>query len=421
MIVVNQLVQQVRQSVKTNRSLWLATFLLIPIALLATAFWTVRADMRLYYNYSSQIAQGQIPYRDFPVEYPPLALLQLCLPQLFRVGSDEFFRHLYYVIFAALNVILCGITAVLVAKMAQQQSKQDFRRTIALFSLLVVLNAAIILCRFDMLPALLTALAVWCVTINRPGWAGISIGLGIMTKLYPIVLLPVLGLYYLTRRQYVEGSKFLGGSVLAVAVSLLPFLPIGLGNLLVITQYHQARGIQLESISAGLLLLARQLGWVPVDVVINYGAFHLVTPVAAPILKALPFVFLGTWSLAVLSCFKRFQLERRSNYATIDRTLMICSMLVLLTFVVSSKVFSPQYLVWLLPFAPFLRTKQARVFIVICGLTLAIFPFLYDSLIELQLFPVLLLNVRNFAIVGLTAWLIADPFLRSFNKSEIEV
>lgn len=418
--MVNQLVQRFNDSIKTNRSLWLATFLLIPIAVLSILPTAVRADMRLYYTYSFEIAQGKVPYRDFPVEYPPLALLPIVLPQLLKVGSDEVFRHLYYVIFALQNVIYCVITGVIIAKMAQQQPKINTQRTIALFSLLAVLNALAILCRFDILPALLSALAVWFVTICRPTLAGVSIGLGIMTKLYPIVLLPVLGLYYLTRRQYVEVAKFLGGSLLAVGVTLLPFLSIGLGNLFVFTQYHQARGIQLESIPAGLILLAKQFGWVPVDIVLNYGAFHLVTPIAEPILKVLPFVFIGAWTLAVLSCLKRFQLERRSHYATITQTLLICSMLILLTFVVSSKVFSPQYLVWLLPFAPFLRTKQIHIFIAICVLTLAIFPFFYDPLIEMQLLSVLLLNVRNFAIVGLTAWLIADPFLRSSNLTKVQ-
>ncbi len=417
--MVNQLVQRFGESIKTNRSLWLASFLLIPIAFLATCSWAVRADMRLFYDYSSEIAQGQIPYRDFPVEYPPLALLPMVLPQFLRVGSDEFFRHLYYVIFSFENVVLCGITGVIVAKMARSQLKRDSRRTIAVFSLLVIANATMILCRFDILPALLTALALWFVIICRPSLAGIAIGLGIMTKLYPIILLPVLGLYYLTRRQYIEASKFLGGSVFAVGVTLLPFLTIGLGHLSITLQYHQARGIQLESIPAGLLLLAKQFGWTTVDVVINYGAYHIISPSAEPILKVLPFVFIVAWTLAVLSCFKRFQLERRSNYATIEQSLLACSMLILLTSITTSKVFSPQYLVWLLPFAPFLRTKQVHIFIAICILTLAIFPFSYDQLSEMNLLPVLLLNMRNFATVGLTAWLIADPFLRSSNKPEI--
>lgn len=419
--VVNQLVHRFSESIKTNRSLWLTSFLLSPVALLAVSTWKVRADMRLYYNYSSAIAQGQIPFRDFPVEYPPLALLPIALPQLFRVGSDEFFRHLYYVIFAAQNVILCGITAVIVLWMTQQQPKRNPQRTIAIFSLLVVLNATVILCRFDILPALLTALALWFVMICRPGLAGVSIWLGIMTKLYPVVLLPVLGLYYLTRRQYAEVAKFVGGSIVAVGMTLLPFLSIGLDHLLVITQYHQARGIQLESTAAGLILLARQFGWTTVEVITNYGAFHLISPIAEPILKVLPFVFFATWTLAVLSCFKRFQLERRSNYVTIHQSLLICSMLILLTFIVTSKVFSPQYLVWVLPFAPFLRTQQIRVFIAICVLTLAIFPFFYDSLIEMNFLAILLLNLRNITMVSLMAWLIADPFLRSINKPKVEI
>lgn len=420
--VVNQWVRHFRQSDKTIQSLWLASFLLIPIALLALINHHCRTDLTLYYRYSSKIAQGQIPYRDFSVEYPPLALLPMVLPQLLNVGFGESFRHVYLILFPLQNAILCGITGVFVAKMSDRYHSQPYsRRTLAIFSLLVVINAPIILMRFDILPALLTSLGLWFVMICRPSLAGIFLGFGVMTKLYPVVLLPVLGLYYLMRRQYTNGLKLLGGSIFAVGIALLPFLPIGLGRLSLITQYHQARGLQLESIPSGLLLLAKQFGWSPVEIVANYGALHLNSPFAEPIIKVLPFLFLVFWTLAVLSCLKRFQLERRSNYATIEQSLLICTTLVLLTFIITSKVFSPQYLVWLLPFLPFLSRNQTATAIAICGLTLAIFPFSYDHLIEMKLVPILLLNLRNLAIVSLTVWLIVNPFWLSFSRSKAEI
>ena len=39
-------------------------------------------DINRYFNYSVSIAHGQLPYRDFTVEYPPLALVFFTLPQL---------------------------------------------------------------------------------------------------------------------------------------------------------------------------------------------------------------------------------------------------------------------------------------------------------------------------------------------------
>ena len=40
-------------------------------------------DINRYFNYSVSIAHGQLPYRDFTVEYPPLALAFFTLPHLF--------------------------------------------------------------------------------------------------------------------------------------------------------------------------------------------------------------------------------------------------------------------------------------------------------------------------------------------------
>ena len=43
----------------------------------------LREDFTLDYFYSSQIINGHLPYQDFPVEYPPLAMLFITLPRLF--------------------------------------------------------------------------------------------------------------------------------------------------------------------------------------------------------------------------------------------------------------------------------------------------------------------------------------------------
>jgi hypothetical protein len=415
--VANRLMRLFKDSIKTNRSLWLVSFLLIPIVLVALVSHHLRPDLSLYYRYSSSIVQGQIPYRDFPVEYPPLALLPMVLPQLLT-GFVHSFRA-YLIGLMVQNALLCSAVGLLVAKIAARHHSQAFsRRTLAIYSLFVVINAPLILLRFDILPALLTVLALWFVIIARPSLAGIALGLGIMTKLYPAVLVPVVGLYYVMKRQYADVLKLMGGSIVAVGVVLLPFIPIGLNRLLLVSQYHQARGLQLESIPAGLLLLAKRWGWTTVEIVTNYGALHLKSPIADTIAKALPSLFLICWALAILSCFKRLQLERHSNYATIEQTLLICIALVLLTFIVTSKVFSPQYLVWLLPFMPFLHSKQLSIAIAMCILTLVIFPFSYSQLIEMKLLPILLLNLRNLAIVSLTLGLMVSPFWLSTSRSK---
>lgn len=64
------------------------------VALLVVGFLSLlerpyhhRADLHLYHESSLRLFQGQIPYRDFPLEYPPLALLPMVLPQLVTLGQ----------------------------------------------------------------------------------------------------------------------------------------------------------------------------------------------------------------------------------------------------------------------------------------------------------------------------------------------
>jgi hypothetical protein len=42
--------------------------------------------MQLYYRYSCNLRQGQMPYRDFSFAYPPLALLPIVLPHLIKLS-----------------------------------------------------------------------------------------------------------------------------------------------------------------------------------------------------------------------------------------------------------------------------------------------------------------------------------------------
>src|SRR5262245_7730640 len=44
-------------------------------------------DLSIYYQDSLQLLQGRVPYRDFALEYPPLALLPFALPRLVTLGQ----------------------------------------------------------------------------------------------------------------------------------------------------------------------------------------------------------------------------------------------------------------------------------------------------------------------------------------------
>jgi uncharacterized membrane protein len=262
--------------------------------------------------------------------------------------------------------------------------------------------------RYDLFPALLTALALLCLLRQRPGWAGIWLGLGIAAKLYPAALLLVFGAYYLASKNRPALLRLALGCAGALAATLLPFLLIAPGPLLSFLQYHELRGLQLESLPAGAIVLAHVLGMTSAQLAFNYGALHVDSPPAGAVLRWLPVVVVVIFGAVLAGCLARFREEQAAGGRVTSESLVAYSVAALLAFIVTNKVFSPQYVIWLLPFAPLLRLRQAGVLLAICAITIVLFPFNYDRLLSMELLPVLLLNLRNLLAVALLLWLLAD-------------
>lgn len=368
-------------------------------------------DLSLYAADSQRLLQGQIPYRDFPIEYPPLALVPFTLPRL--VLGRPLSLSGYVLTFLLENVLFSTMIALAITHLVLRQAvPRAPRLTLALYTLFAVYSAPLLPWRYDLFPALLTALALLSVLRGRPAWAGIWAGLGVAAKLYPIVLLPVFGLYYLAGGQHRAIARMIAGSATAILLSLLPFLfaftaPAKLFGFL---SYHQLRGLQLESLPAGAIVLAHNLGLTGAKLEFNYGALHVVSPWASTALAWLPFAFLAVYSVVAAAAWGRF----REECAEPDRpgptaeTLVAFVFAALLAFIATNKVFSPQYLIWLLPFAPLLRPRQALLFLAILLLTMTLFPFDYSQLLAMRRLPVLLLNLRNLLVIGLLGWLVIE-------------
>jgi uncharacterized membrane protein len=378
------------------------------IALLAVALATLPTvarwhalDLTLYYQNSFRLLHGQLPYRDFALEYPPLALLPFVLPRVATLGLPIDFSG-YVWLFLIQNAVFSTLIALIVARIHSPQAS-----ALAFYALLVAVSAPLLPWRYDLFPALLTALALLSLLRGRPIWAGIWLGLGIAAKLYPIVLLPIFGAYYLASRNRLALARLAMGCVGAMAVTLLPFALTAPEQLLSFLRYHQLRGLQLESLPAGVIVLAHVIGLTPARLDFNYGALHLVSPLAAAALAWLPIALLGVFGVVLACCAARFREEQLAGGVTNETLVAYCAA-ALLAFIVTNKVFSPQYIIWLLPFAALLRARQAATLLAICGLTIALFPFDYDHLLAMQIWPVLLLNLRNLLALALLIWLLID-------------
>jgi uncharacterized membrane protein len=340
-------------------------------------------DLNLYYKYSLQIIQGQFPYRDFFIEYPPFALLPLLIPQFLQIGGHSIFK--YAVLFIIQNILSYIVM--------RWQPQRSLVLTEKLYIFLTAVSGILIVLRYDMFPALLTLLTPLFILLDYPIIAGILLGCAVAAKLYPVVLLPVLIAYYLAGRKYQAMLPLLLGTFGSICLIFLPFYLLTHGEAFAFIKYHQMRGLQIESVASGLIYFCNYLlGQQDIKVTNNYGAYHIESPLADIVLKFLPLLFILGMALIFFSSLWRFRVERRTNGSIEVESLIAYIFMTLLVFMVTNKVFSSQYILWLLPFAGLLKFKQGILTLAIFILTIFNlpiwlsfdnpFPVCRDSIIE---------------------------------------
>jgi uncharacterized membrane protein len=282
-----------------------------------------------YRTYGEAIRHGQVPYRDFAVEYPPGALPVFVLPTF--VGSD------YAASFAWL-MALCGVGVV--AAVASVS-----RVAAAYVALMPVLVGSLILSRFDLWPALLATGAVAALwhERDRMGWA--LLGAAVAAKLWPAVIVPIAFAWTWRRRGRSEAAV---GVVIAAAVLVVVFVPfVALAPHGIWTSLtgQADRPLQIESLGASLLVA---LGFGR-GVETTHGSQNLVGPHAGQAATLLPLLQVAT----LVALWIVFAREGRTR----DDLLRFAAAVVC-AFVAFGKVFSPQYLIWLVPLVPLVRGRR---------------------------------------------------------------
>jgi 4-amino-4-deoxy-L-arabinose transferase-like glycosyltransferase len=166
-------------------------------------------------------------------------------------------------------------------------------------------------------------------------------------------------------------------------------------------RYHALRGVQLESTYAGLIMLLRPFG-MAMRIDESFGSTNLASA-ATELVKQL-----SLWLLLVGSAYllgvRRFAADARGAL------LLTCALL--LTFMLTNRVFSPQYLMWIgaplcVLYAEDTVTKRGYLlFLVSVFLSQLIFPRGYPLLKAFHPLGILLLDVRNLSLVVLTVGLV---------------
>jgi uncharacterized membrane protein len=365
--------------------------------LLHAGFWhrTQIVDTPVYQHYGEAITDGQVPYRDFDVEYPPGALPVFVLPALAR-GAD-------YSSAFELLMWACGIASIVALGLALgfvDASPPRLFGAIGFFAVTPLALGSVILSRFDLWPTALTvaALAAFLGRRERVGFG--VLGLAAAAKIYPLVLLPVALVWTAKRRGTRELGIGVGIFALVVAACFAPFVALSPGGVAHSIGQQIGRPLQIESLGASLLLAAEQLGLYDASVASSHGSQNLAGPlpdVLASFSTALQFVAVGAvWAV----------------FATRDRGregLIVAFAAAVAGFVAFGKVLSPQFLIWLLPLVPAVAGAAGLAATAVLAVALVTtqlwFPFRYWDVVALE--PVgWLVFARDALLVGLYAILL---------------
>lgn len=365
---------------------WGATRALMLALLLVPAEGSALSDLALYRHLSAQVwCHGRLPGRDFSWEYPPGAL-PFAAPPL-GCGGSPTYSQLYLV------MALCLDLATLLVLQRLPHPRRATKVWLAAFPLL----GPVAISRFDVAVCLLLAVA-FAALRERPRRTGAFLVAAASVKLWPLLLVAVVVLHAPSRRRIAEGAAIASATLGAV------FAVTGTWHALV-TAWHfqQDRGLQIESLAALPFewLYAAGSG----GTVWGFGSWQVHAPGAstlAHIMGALQVpLALAVGGLAAA----------RGRVRTNDLVLVATAVTGVL--LITGKVLSPQYLLWLAVMVALARGYGVALPRGTVGLTLLatvlthlIYPGLYHDLLHGSWPPVLVLTLRDVVLAVLVVRLV---------------
>jgi hypothetical protein len=345
-------------------------------------------DLDVFYGYATKIVHGDVPYRAVRLEYPPGALAAIVPPVLGHPAE-----HTYAVRF---EFAMLGLFAALILLLSRRP------RTAFVAALAPLLLGPVVLKRFDVLPALLTLIALQLALSRRYAWAGVALGLGTAVKLYPVLLLPLVVIAAGRR----AGVRAVGAFAVACAGVVLPFFVLAPHGVIESVRTQLGRHLQIETPLASLALLAHSLGIVKVGVVSEAHTYGLGGSSGALLAVLTTLLFLASLVLVWLNAPR---LVRSHEGLALAWAGTLCAT------VVFGRVLSPQYLIWLLPIVPLVSLRATLWLVAALIATNLWYPVPYlDVVLHMDRGDIVLLVVRNALLTVLLATLLVaiEPRLR---------
>jgi hypothetical protein len=282
------------------------------------------------------IRDGDLPYRDQAIEYPPLSIPVLIAPAYIDDSTQGFVDGFMW------EMLAFDLAIVVLVALALPGHTRRILEALGVYTAgLVILSGVVLdrslidygplaLDRFDLVPALLVLAAVLARDRGRSAtWSGL-LSVGVAIKAFPLFLYPAL----------LRGERRLTRVLVAGAIPLLlcALAVIVMGDEFgsAIT-YHTERTLQVESLGASVFEVADQLGAGGITTGVGHGGFEI----AASGTTAVRWLSVMIGAVGYLWLVVAGWRSRAGNLE------LVCALLVVL--VLFAPVLSPQFLLWLLP------------------------------------------------------------------------
>jgi len=316
-------------------------------------------DTLLYYYYGDLALKGQMPYIDFPVEYPQLFFAPVAIALIPTLFSQKYWG--FYTVFVSLMMLLNIGLLLMVYRTAQKMFNRERAFLCGLLYATAFSSAFFTFVTYDIYPAFLAFLSFSLFIFRKEIPAWIAATLGGLAKWFSFLLLPV----YLINQVKNETDKktilreILISSGIVLLVSI-PFLLVNPDIFLRSYTFHVNRSPQPISMIFYLDTYCQYLFGMDV-----FSKISLLLLVIAELVLFLWYYRRGM----------------KDNL-----TLLHVAFFSIFIFIIFNKVLSPQYLVWLTPFLAIILSNTIRE-IILFYIIQIVFFFEHPLLFKIVFFP----------------------------------
>lgn len=364
-------------------------------------------DRSLYAERGSWFTLSKTPYTEVFSEYPqvatyffalPYILMETIIPQnkirkpIEKISNRSYSSlrkdlKVYAMFFSLLMMIFSFLSISILYKFKGNLS----------FLILLPASFYFTFNRYDIMPCFLSLLSLYLLSKKQYKMTALVLSIGVLTKWYLILLLPIFLSYYYSIHKKINWSMIFTFSLTSFVIILPTIFSGGIDGLLVPYKFHWSRGMNRESSLY----------------IINY-LFNNVFNINI----ANKFTFF----LFLLLQFSIVPLCITSKIVSFDKVIK-WSALSILIFLLFAKYYSPQWILWISPFLILNAKKRSDIAWIILFdlLTFIYFPISFDLFGKSILFVIVISLKTIFLIkfiIPLFCELIKDNAIFTFAQKQ---